>query len=374
MTAATRRRVLGAAGAGLVLAALGACASAPRVPDFSRPYSRRPLVAPRVSMDNVIRVVVGHRPYRPSGFVVGTEVFDDKRVVHNYGHGGAGITLSWGSSALAVREVAGLRPGAAAVLGSGVMGLTTARLLQDAGWSVTIYTRDPFRHTVSSVAGGEWGPYSVHDPKVSSDAFKARLGYAAGIAHHAFTSLGPGYGVRWMELYRLSERPFGAAADEDFADLYPYTVDLGPGQHPFPVPYVRASLTMLVEPGVFLRELTADFQRAGGRMVIRDFADRDQVLALPEPVIFNCTGLGAAVLFGDAELTPARGQLVFLPPDPDVDYLTIGGGTDSLYMFSRSDVLLLGGTYGLGDHSTAPDPAQTERIVREHQRLFGGFG
>jgi D-amino-acid oxidase len=90
--------------------------------------------------------------------------------------------------------------------------------------------------------------------------------------------------------------------------------------------------------------------------------------------VFNCTGLGAAALFGDDELVPAKGQLVFLPPDPAVDYLTIGGGSDSLYMFSRSDVLLLGGTFGLGDWSLHADPQQTERIVREHQRVFSSFG
>jgi len=89
--------------------------------------------------------------------------------------------------------------------------------------------------------------------------------------------------------------------------------------------------------------------------------------------LFNCTGLGAATLFEDAELTPAKGQLVFLPPDPDVDYLTIGGGPGSLYMFSRSDALVLGGTFKLGDYSTNPEPDETQRILSEHQRIFSNF-
>ena len=62
-----------------------------------------------------------------------------------------------------------------------------------------------------------------------------------------------------------------------------------------------------------------------------------------------------------------------MPPDPDVDYLTVGGGYgggSDLYMFSRSDVLLLGGTYKLNDWSTNPEPEETARIVNEHQRLF----
>jgi hypothetical protein len=89
--------------------------------------------------------------------------------------------------------------------------------------------------------------------------------------------------------------------------------------------------------------------------------------------MFNCTGLGAATLFDDTELTPAKGQLVYLPPDPDVDYLTIGGGNSNLYMFSRTDAVLLGGTFKLGDYSRNTEPEETERIVTEHQRIFSGF-
>src|ERR1700749_3615103 len=51
----------------------------------------------RVSPDREIRTVVGLRPYRPSGFVVRAEKIGDTLVVHNYGHGGSGITLSWGT-------------------------------------------------------------------------------------------------------------------------------------------------------------------------------------------------------------------------------------------------------------------------------------
>ena len=54
-----------------------------------------------VDQSRVIRTVAGLRPYRRSGFVVRAEPLGDKKLVHNYGHGGGGITLSWGSSKLA---------------------------------------------------------------------------------------------------------------------------------------------------------------------------------------------------------------------------------------------------------------------------------
>jgi glycine/D-amino acid oxidase-like deaminating enzyme len=131
---------------------------------------------------------------------------------------------------------------------------------------------------------------------------------------------------------------------------------------------------MQIDPAVLLRRLIQDFQIAGGKIIVREFEDRDDVLSVPERVIFNCTGLGAAKLFGDTELVPAKGQLVFVPPDPAVDYMTFGGGDSMLYMFPRSDVIILGGTFKLGDYSTQPEPDETERIVTGHQQVFADFG
>jgi hypothetical protein len=130
---------------------------------------------------------------------------------------------------------------------------------------------------------------------------------------------------------------------------------------------------MAIEPATFLRRVTDDFHRAGGKFIIRDFADKAEILSLSEPVIFNCTGLGAAQLFGDTELTPVKGQLLFLPPDLAVDYWTIGGGGGLLYMFSRSDALVLGGTWGVGDGTMHADPAESRRILSGHEKLFAGF-
>jgi glycine/D-amino acid oxidase-like deaminating enzyme len=50
----------------------------------------------------VIREVVGLRPYRASGFVVDAEKIGNKLLVHDYGHGGGGVTLSWGTASLAI--------------------------------------------------------------------------------------------------------------------------------------------------------------------------------------------------------------------------------------------------------------------------------
>jgi glycine/D-amino acid oxidase-like deaminating enzyme len=75
-------------------------------------------------------------------------------------------------------------------------------------------------------------------------------------------------------------------------------------------------------------------------------------------------------LFGDEQLRPARGQLVILLPQPEVNYAFNGSAG---YMFPRADGILLGGTFDLDDWSTEPDAGTTQRILRAHEGLFGAF-
>src|SRR5438309_7658905 len=102
-----------------------------------RPPACTPLVPVIADQSRVIRTMAGLRPYRRQGFVVRQEQLGEKRLVHNYGHGGAGITLSWGTSKLATELGLQGHSGPVAVLGSGVVGLSTARLVQEAGFPVT---------------------------------------------------------------------------------------------------------------------------------------------------------------------------------------------------------------------------------------------
>ena len=331
----------------------------------------------KVERSRLIRTVVGLRPYRPQGFVVEATKLGDKFLVHNYGHGGGGITLSWGTSSLAIDLARDFNlPTSSrqfAVLGCGVIGLSTARLIQrrlrGAGGSVTIYAKDLPPETTSNVAGGFWLPTSVYNEQKISTAFSNQFHAACLISNRAFQTLvGPDYGVRWIDTFELlssqadlEREPAGGA------HLYPRIKLLKDGKKHFGVEHVREYSTMLIEPHTYLNALLRDFQIAGGKVVIKEFKSREELAGLPEEVIFNCTGLGARALFDDRHLKPVRGQIEVLLPQPEIDYCYLGGEE---YMFPRRDGIVLGGTWDHDRWDLEPDAKQSERILELNAELM----
>jgi D-amino-acid oxidase len=345
------------------------------VPRLARAESVRALTPVQVSIDRVTRTTVGLRPYRAGGFVLHAERRDAKTIVHDYGHGGAGMTLSWGTALLARDLALQSQERRAAVIGSGVIGLSTARVLQDAGFNVTIYARELPAGTTSNRSGAQWSPTSVFDPARIDDAFRAQFIQAAKLSYQRYqTLLGDDYGVRWIENYDCHDDPasefLSSSAASLIPDLYPEVETFGPGEHPFPTRYATRVLTMFIEPNRYLRALERDVLERGSRIVVRSFASAAELAALDEPLIMNCTGLGAKDLTGDTQLEPVRGQLSVLAPQSAVDYITLHRGR---YMFPRTDGIVLGGTFQHGNADLGIDPAQITQIVGDHAAFFNAM-
>jgi len=342
--------------------------------------TKRHFAPVKVARNRIIREVVGLRPYRPSGFVVDAERFGNKLLVHNYGHGGGGVTLSWGTASLAVDLLRdfliarkGVRAARFAVLGCGVSGLSTARLLQrryqNGPGTVTIYARELPPDTTSNIAGASWAPTSVYED--ASPKFTEQFRQACRISNRAFQLLvGPEYGVRWIDTFELSRSELSLSHELPGGnDLYPQIEIHRDAANYFGFPFVRQYSTMLIEPSIYLSALLRDFYIAGGRVVVKEFRSREEIARLREPVIFNCTGLGSRALFKDEELTPVRGQLEILLPQPEVDYCYLSSG----YMFPRRDGIILGGTWDHGNWSLTPDPEQATGILEAHMEIMKGL-
>jgi D-amino-acid oxidase len=330
------------------------------------PRPRLPRV--RVSPERIVRTIVGLRPFRASGFRVEVERLGDTLVVHNYGHGGCGVTLSWGTATLAVDLVGELgRHEPIAVIGCGAVGLATARLLQARGYEVTIHARELPPRTTSDVAAALWYPHLIADEARRTAAFDRQFECAARESHRQFERLlGGEYGVCWRPQYFLSHASVPDPWDVAMVkDLFPEPRQLRPAEHPFPHQYVVFSPILFIDPTVYLAALLHDFRRDGGHVRVHSLSSRADVAALSERIVMNCTGLGARELFDDKELTPIKGQLTVLAPQPEIDYAWVDD--EDLYMFPRQDGILLGGTHERGEESLEANRDAERRILAGHQ-------
>jgi glycine/D-amino acid oxidase-like deaminating enzyme len=152
-----RRRLLGHSLAAGGLMSLSGCAGAgPGLASAARVIGGRETLMPmRASVDRITDIKVCLRPFRPQGPRLDAERLGDTLVIHNYGHGGSGWSLSWGSAEVAVAKAAAALPDRVAVVGCGIIGLTSAVMAQRAGIQVTIYTKEVFR------APARCGPMAV---------------------------------------------------------------------------------------------------------------------------------------------------------------------------------------------------------------------
>ncbi len=349
---------------------------------FAPPTPFRPL---KLSADRLVRMTVCTRPFRPAGPRIEAEPFGDKRLVHNYGHGGAGWSLSWGcAEEAAALALQGDRPAAIAVIGAGVIGLTTALRLVEHGVPVTIYASEFPSETGSAKATGVWSPSSrIALASAAPEAFATnweRWARASFATHRRFVGrLGdPVEYVRQYSLFDENRAP-RLAPSHDFLHLGRRLSDLktprrspGPGRHPFDVHRVRSGQRMVFNVTRYSERLKADFLSHGGRMFRRRFPARTSLMALDEPVIVNCTGYGAKALVGDQGLVPVRGQINWFPAQPEARY---GVYYRQVSAYSRRDGVIVQYTgdnddYGYGSDSQQTDREEALRAISVLQPLF----
>jgi D-amino-acid oxidase len=372
---------------------LGGCRSTSRLDTGPRPRSARNLAPVHATWDRVIRTTVGLRPHRPSGFVLRADRLDDKTLIHDYGHAGAGMSLGWGCGVVVAELALQTSSRRAAVIGCGSPGLTAARQLQRRGFDVTIYAMTVPPDTTSNMSLAGFTPTTaLVDKDHRTPAWDAQFLRVAELSYRELQLMvRPNYGVYWMDAYNATDNPTpgggggrggGRGNYATDADLRPDSLRpnrtrelLGPGEHPFPTKYATRTLALSIEPSIYLDALVRDFLQFGGRIVIRKFDTPRDLMTLTEPIVVNCTGLGSFTLFGDKELMPVKGQLTAMVPQPEVDYRASGPALNGVNatMNSRSDGIIVGNLQDPGNWSLEPDEEVRQRNVNAAIEFFSAM-
>ena len=376
---------------GLALAGLGGCATEPvgGIGGTARPAGYISLAPVRASPDRIFDVTVCLRPFRAEGPRLDAEQVGDKLVVHNYGHGGSGWSLSWGSATVALEKAMTASPAEIAVIGCGAIGLTSAILAQRAGAKVTIYAKEYLPETRSVRATGSFTPDSriALASKVAAGfpALWERMTRISFKAYRAYLGL-PGSPVEWNDRYIVADTQTEGGGELpgslDFADYSERILDLQapstplpPGSTPFRNARVRRYSSMMFNIADYGHTLLTDFLLAGGRIQRTEFHAPSELAALPQKVVIDCTGYGARALWRDDSIVPVRGQIAWLIPQPEVDYGVI---YEDVNMLSRRDGIVLqmlegGDMRGYGDDNETPDHAEALTAVARIAALYARF-
>ncbi|GFZ96992.1 D-amino-acid oxidase [Dyella caseinilytica] len=332
----------------------------------------------RAQTDRITGIYVCTRPFRAAGPRIEMETLGNKTIVHNYGHGGSGWSLSWGSSTLALHMAQSTGVHELGVIGCGALGLTSALLAQRAGLSVRIYAKALPPDVFSMRATGLWTPDSRICDAQHAQAFGDRWETMARTSYGMYQSmLGlPGDPIEWIDGYHLpdmthsqqgesvSDEPDYGDFSERIRDLTPETITLPVGSTPFPQP-VRRFTIMMFNITTYARMLMSDFQLAGGKIIVREFTHPRELQELPERTLINATGYGARALFSDDSIIPVRGQTARLIPQPEVNYAL---SAPRLNVVPRRDGLLVqafADTGSFNNSDLTPHPEESEAAVRQ---------
>jgi len=246
------------------------------------------------------------------------------------------------------------------VVGAGVVGLTSAVRLLEAGHRVDVVARDLPLETTSSVAAAVWSPYAkpqehaVRWARAAYDAFALLCDdESAGVVMRTGTEL---FREQDGDVWWREALPPGAGPDRETS---------------LPAGY-RSGVTMrtpVVEMPIYLRWLASRVEALGGTIT------RMNLSALPDTdaLVVNASGIGARLLGGDPTVGPVRGQVVVVE-QVGIDHWWIDSEAPS-YVVPRSTDVVLGGTAIDGEWSRTPDPATAasilERAAQIEPRLAG---
>ena len=244
-----------------------------------------------------------------------------------------------------------------AIAGAGISGMSSAWLLVNNGYDVTIFSKSFSPDITSNKAAAFWFPYHIRNDhrgvtwcSRSYEVYKEFAADAAtGVSMQLLKKVIP-FGQNEPEPVWLQFMPQGtcrilaeAELENGFSKIYEATVPL-------------------IETQIFLPWLQAQLEVKGVLFIHEEISDLDQLTTRFDAVV-NCTALGARDLCNDEQVIPVRGQVALLSPLPASHPIYLDNDTP-FYVVPRKDAVIIGGTYEEQVEAEVTEPATIERLVK----------
>jgi D-amino-acid oxidase len=237
------------------------------------------------------------------------------------------------------------------VIGAGVIGLTTAIRLSEAGVTTRIVTADDPAETTSVLATAMVGPtFGFSGPRVAAWEHDT-------VRTFAHDPLAPGVHAcrgRFLTAFTGFVPPS--------ADELPGFETCEAGELPDGYGSGFWAEVPLVDMPPYLVHLLATYEGLGGTVERAALDSLDDALRLA-PRVANCAGLGARTLVPDAELVASRGPKIVVE-NPGIDTFVIVGppGPELTAIHPHGDIVVLGGS-AKPSTDTSADPDEQAAII-----------
>lgn len=270
-----------------------------------------------------------------------------------------------------------MKSASVAILGGGVVGLTTGIRLLEAGFkNLTLYAQrlppslPPSPPLVSEVACALWLPICTSQQDCDDKNYIVRESVWARYSFARFAAIKGDCGISTIahhEYYSEQEADIGLLISPEMAAFLPNFSEGFETNAPAlpntmgPLTYRQSFTTFIIAMPRYLAWLRARFVAMGGKIASDiTFQHVDQIAPLGADVYVNALGLGAAALFSDPGLIGVKGQLVLCPPNPHI-VSSIGAG--EFCMIPRPDALILGSLFERNFIDEKPSPSDTQLIL-----------